>query len=135
MERYPVILDDENHNQVRICVVPESAGALDRLHSWYDSLECDCLQHVQTLIPGLYLLIDDNGKITDPPKQLNTLATFLYPGYPYDCIVGHAILAGVGLRDGEPDIVPPSDSLLRTFSRVTGVHIPGIYDIDDDDLE
>lgn len=135
MEKYPIILDDDNHNQVRICVVPESVGALDRLHSWYDALECHCLQHVQTIIPGLYLLIDDNGKITDPPKQLNTFASLLYPGFPYDCIVGHAILAGVGMRDGEADIVPPSESHLRTLSRLTGVPIPGVDDIDDDDLE
>ena len=134
MEKYPIILDDDNHNQVRICVVPESAGALDRLHSWYDALECTCLQHVQTIIPGLYLLIDDNGKITDPPKQLNTFASLLYPGFPYDCIVGHAILAGVGMRDGEADIVPPSPSLLRTLSRLTGVLIPGVSMCEDDEL-
>lgn len=136
MEKYPIILDDENHNQMRLCVVSESAGALDRLHSWYDSLECVCLQHVQTIIPGLYLLIDDNGKIVDPPKPINTPASLLYPGYPFgDCIVGHAILAGVGLRDGEPDIVPPSVSLLRTLSRVTGWRIPGLDDgtVDDDE--
>lgn len=135
MEKYPIILDDDNHNQVRICVVPESAGALDRLHSWYDALECYCLQHVQTIIPDLYLLIDDNGKIIDPPKPMNTMASLLYPGYLYgDCIVGHAILAGVGLRDGEPDIVPPSDSLLRTLSRVTGWRIPGVSLVEDDEL-
>lgn len=135
MEKYPIILDDDNHNQVRICVVPESAGALDRLHSWYDSLECTCLQHVQTIIPGLYLLIDDNGKIIDPPKPMNTMASLLYPGYPFgDCIVGHAILAGVGMRDGEPDIVAPSDSLLRTLSRVTGWRIPGVSMVEDDEL-
>lgn len=134
MEKYPIILDDDNHNQVRICVVPESAGALDRLHSWYDSLECDCLQHVQTIIPGLYLLIDDNGKIIDPHKPMNTKASLLYSGYPFgDCIVGHAILAGVGMRDGEPDIVPPSDSLLRTLSRVTGWRIPGVSMCEDDE--
>ena len=136
MERYPIILDDDNAGQIRIVYVRRDAADRERLRAWYDSLECTCLQHVQTIIPGLYLLIDDNGKIIDPPKPINTPASLLYPGYPFgDCIVGHAILAGVGMRDGEPDIVPPSDSLLRTLSRVTGWRIPGLDDGSDDDDE
>lgn len=133
MERYPIILDDENAGKIRIVYVRRDAADHERLRAWYDSLECTCLQHVQTIIPGLYLLIDDNGKIIDPPKPMNTMASLLYPGYPYDCIVGNAILAGVGLRDGEPDIVPPSESLLRTLSRVTGWRIPGVSLFEDDE--
>lgn len=133
MEKYPIILDDENAGQIRIVYVPRDASDLERVHAWYDSLECDCVEHVRTIFPDIFLLVDESGKVTEPPKAINSKASRLYPGTFYgDPIVGHAILCSVGLRDGDSDIVPPTDEALRKLSRLTGWKIPGLSMFEDD---
>lgn len=131
MDRYPIILDDDNQGQIRI--IRTDAKDRDLLQVWYDSLECTCIEHVRTMIPGIHLIVDESGKMSDPPKPLNTRASRLYAGSWYgDPIVGHAIICAIGMRNGEPDIVPPSDADLRTLSRLTGWHIPGLALFEDD---
>lgn len=133
MERYPIILDDENAGQIRIVYVRRDAADRERLRAWYDSLDCDCVEHVRTMIPGIALLVDESGKMKDPQKPLNSKASRLYPGTFYgDPIVGHAIICSIGYRNGEPDIVPPTDDALRKLSRLTGWKIPGLPMFEDD---
>lgn len=133
MERYPIILDDENAGQIRLVYVSKDAADLDRLRAWYDALDCTCVEHVQTIFPDLHLLVDESGKMKDPQKPLNTKASRLYPGTFYgDPIVGHAILCSLGYRNGEPDILPPHPDTLRRLSRFTGWKIPGLPMWEDD---
>lgn len=68
MERYPIILDDENAGQIRLVYVSKDAADLDRLRAWYDALDCTCVEHVQTIFPDLHLLVDESGKMKDPQK-------------------------------------------------------------------
>ena len=67
---------------------------LDRMH---EIIGCDCLEQVHTIVPGMVLIVDESGKIKDPPQQHNELASLLYMGYLKgpDDICGPAILASL----------------------------------------
>ena len=64
----------------------------------YDTFEicsfisCDWFEQVSLRIPGIVILIDEVGKVIDPPKAHNELASRLYGGYEFgDDIVGSAL--------------------------------------------
>lgn len=70
------------------------------------------------------LLVDELGKIIDPPKPVNPRASLLYPGTDFgDPIVGNCLIGAHGFRDGESDIVglsPAQIQILRGFFLAVG---------------
>lgn len=86
------------------------------LDACYASLGCTTIATAPTVIRGILLVIDDEGKLWDGwENRINTVASILY-GSEFDPIVGDAILARV---DGE-NLVPltptEADILRRHFS-------------------
>lgn len=68
---------------------------------------------------GYVLLVDEVGKLKDPPKPVNFRASGFYPGSMYgDPIVGDVIVCTEGMRDGEPDFVPLSLWLDHLMCRI-----------------
>lgn len=84
---------------------------LNLLEEFYEAIDCDCLENVRTIIPDVCLIVDESGRIKDPPKPHNDLASQLYLGWilGHDDIVGPAIVAAIHLVDGESDWVPLND--------------------------
>ena len=73
------------------------------IHHWID---CSFFEHVY-IGNDMLLIVDDNGKMVDPPKPINLRASQFYPGTKFgDPIVGDVIFAMQGIRNGEHDIVP-----------------------------
>ena len=64
---------------------------LDRMH---EIIGCDCVEQVYTIVPGVCIVIDESGKIKNPPQPFNPRASSLYNGWlcGRDPIVGPAIL-------------------------------------------
>lgn len=74
-------------------------------------LDCEHLKTVR--ISSKYgLIVDEEGKVKDPPKRYNAFATDLFGEFWNDHIVGDAILFEYGMRNGEPDITPPESLIL-----------------------
>ena len=92
------------------------------------SIGCNWLENVRTVIPDICIVIDEVGKIKDPPQPHNPIASRLYLGFHYgiDDIVGPAIVAAIHLVDGESDWVPLSDVELAKLSLYLGIEIPDI---------
>lgn len=62
------------------------------LHQIDDLLGSDLFENVYSVIPGVVFLVDESGKLKNPPKQHNELASRLYGGYRFgDNIVGSAL--------------------------------------------
>ena len=83
----------------------------------YKTINCECFETVS--IAGHYILIvDECGKICEPAKLHNILATAIYPGSLFDYIAGDALVAKVANVDGERDIVGLSDDEIAVFLSV-----------------
>ena len=62
------------------------------LHGIYRALGVDFFEQVSLVLPGIVILIDDIGKLRNPPQPHNELASRLYGGYQFgDDIVGPAL--------------------------------------------
>ena len=72
------------------------------LDGFLKALDCDCIETVH-LAGGYLMIIDESGKLEDKP--LNPIASILYDS-SWDWITGDALLARIGSRSGETDIVP-----------------------------
>lgn len=73
------------------------------LDGFYETLDCDCIETVH-LSRGYIMIIDESGKLKDKP--MNPIASILYSRQsPDDWIAGDALLARIGSRNGETDIV------------------------------
>lgn len=74
----------------------------------YKVIGCDCVESVCTIIPDVCLIVDESGKIKDPPQPHNDLASSFYRGcyLAGDNIVGPAVVAAIHQVDGESDWVP-----------------------------
>ena len=89
---------------------------------------CKFIEQVFTVLPGVVLLVDETGRIMDPPQRHNELASRLYYGWlcGHDNIVGPAILAA--LRPSEPlgelDLFPLNQVDLAKISLYLGVALP-----------
>ena len=68
-------------------------------------LDCESIETVR-ITSRFGLIVDEMGKIKDPPKEYNARATSLLGDFSPDWIAGDAILIAYGTRNGEPDIVP-----------------------------
>lgn len=87
------------------------------LDACYNALGCSTIQTAPTVIRGIVLVIDEEGKLWDGwQNRINKVASILY-GSDWDPIVGDAILARV---DGE-NLVPLTpadvDRLHRYFGK------------------
>lgn len=94
----------------------------------YAAIGCDCVEQVRTVLPGIVLVIDESGKIKDPPQRHNELASRLYYGYQVgmDDICGPAILMALRRSGpyGEEDWHPLDAADLARLSLFLGVKLP-----------
>lgn len=81
------------------------------LPAFYKAIGCDCVENVRTIIPDVCLIVDECGKLKNPPQPHNDVASQLYAGWILgsDNIVGPVVVAAIHLVDGESDWVPLSD--------------------------
>lgn len=98
---------------------------LDRM---YQIIGCDCVEQVRSVIDGICFVIDESGKIKNPPQFHNELASRLYYGYliGMDDIVGPAVfcsLKPVGPYN-ELDWAPLDALHLVKLSLYLGIPIP-----------
>lgn len=65
---------------------------LDKLH---EIIGCSCVEQVRTIVKNVVMIVDESGKIKNPPQEHNALASTLYYGWiaGMDNIVGPAVLA------------------------------------------
>ena len=98
---------------IREVELPDECHAfLDRL---YELLNCSSIENVVILGGHYYMIVDECGKVSEPPKLTNIRASPLYGGFPSEYIAGDVIIGKRGLRDGEPDIVGLSDREIFDF--------------------
>lgn len=80
------------------------------LDACYNALRCSTIQTAPTVLQGIVLVIDEEGKLWDGwQNRINMVASVLH-GCLWDPIVGDAILAGV---DGENLVSLTSDDVDR----------------------
>lgn len=85
------------------------------------AINADFFEHVSLRIPGIAILIDEVGKVFDPPKAHNELASRLYGGYEFgDDIVGSALF----FKQIGPNIAPLEPSDEARLSLFLGVKLP-----------
>ena len=113
LEKYILIPADESVKPYYVEIDSERFN--DTVH---ELLDCDYFEPVYCHI-GYVLLVDEVGKLKDPPKPVNFRASGFYPGSMYgDPIVGDVIVCTEGMRDGEPDFVPLSLRLDHLMCRI-----------------
>lgn len=99
-----------------------------RISDLYPVLDCDFIEIVRTVLPGIVIVIDDAGKLLFPPKPHNDLASRLYAGWlcGRDNIVGIAVVFAERPFEplGELDLFPLSSSEESLLSLALGVCIP-----------
>ena len=80
-------------------------------------LDCSCVEFVY--IPGGHyvMIIDESGKICNPPKRINIRASPLSGGWPSDCIAGDVIIGKRGFVNGSPDIVGLTDKEINDLKK------------------
>ncbi len=124
-ERYLCIYPDGRVSWIRI---PHPSGR-SQIFRWV--IGCSCLEQVCTVIPDICIVVDESGRIKDPPQPLNPVASKLYAGSLYgDPIVGPAIVVAVHLQppdeDGiaEYDWCPLNPAELAKLSLYLGIKIP-----------
>ena len=111
----------------------ENRYSILNLQQIHDCLCCSFFELVRTVLPDIVLVIDDSGKIKDPPKPFNELASKLYLGF----LVGGADIFGSDICGsafvmaerpsgpyGEPDLEPLNDKDLARLSLYLGVKLP-----------
>ena len=83
------------------------------LEACYRHLHCGCIEVVPTVLKGIYLIIDESGKLKDGwQSRINKEASRLYGSW-WDKIVGDAILAKVRRSDLVPLTLEEFDSVLH----------------------
>jgi len=100
---------------VREAELPDDTnGFLDEAEK---QLSCNCVEFVY--LPGGYyvMMVDESGKICNPPKRMNIRASPLYGGFPKEYIAGDVLIGKRGFRNGEPDIVGLSDKEIKDFKK------------------
>lgn len=91
---------------------------LDQIH---DLLGTDLFENVYSTLPSVVFLVDESGKLKNPPKQHNELASRLYGGYRFgDNIVGNALF----FRIEGPNLVPLTLADEARLSLCLGVQLP-----------
>lgn len=94
----------------------------------YAAIGCSCVEQVRTVLPNIVLVIDESGKLKDPPQPHNELASRLYYGYHVgmDDICGPAIVMRLRRSGpyGEVDWYPLDQADLAKLSLFLGVALP-----------
>lgn len=94
---------------------------LEGLHA---AIGCEWLENVR-LSGGVCAIVDEDGKIKDPPQPVNPLASLLYPGTAFgDPLCGSVIFARIDLVDGESDWCPLLPFQLSMLQSVLGIELP-----------
>lgn len=103
-EKYLVIDPDGSTRWIQI----ERENMLREFHA---AVRSDSLENVRSTVRDVCLIVDEVGKLRNPPQPHNELASLLYAGWIMgtDDIVGPAIVAAIHLVDGESDWVPVSE--------------------------
>lgn len=102
----------------------------DLLDVFYKEIGCSCIESVRSVWYPVYLIVDDVGRLLNPPKPNNELASMLYPGWILGCddIVGTVILVAVREDPESPyheyDFFPLNQEELDIISIYLGVNIP-----------
>lgn len=101
---------------------------LDRLH---EIIGCSCVEQVRTVVPGLVMIVDESGRIKEPPQEHNEFASRFYYGFlcGADDIVGPAVFANLVPAPpyNELDWAPLWRSQIRIVFAVLGMPIPEDY--------
>lgn len=84
-------------------------------------VDCSCLDQVHTTVPGVVMMVDDNGKLLPRPKAHNELASRLYAGWEplrIDDIRGTVVLFALRPCNeiGELDLYPLSPAQLAAVA-------------------
>ena len=91
------------------------------LNEIYRVIGADFFEQVSLQLPGIVILIDECGKIKNPPQQHNEFASRLYGGYPFgDDIVGPALF----FKRIGPNIYPLDPADEARLSLFLGVNLP-----------
>ena len=100
------------------------------LQQIYKHIGCSCMEQVRTVLPGIVLLVDESGRIKDPPQRHNEIASRLYYGWLIgkDDIVGPALVCSLRPTEpyGELDLFPLDHVELAKLSLCLGVALPEI---------
>lgn len=108
----------------------EHENCLDRL---YEIIGCDCVESVHTVEPDLLMIIDESGRIKNPPQSHNRAASNFYLGWlrmrcaPWDIVgtVVFAQLVPVGNCYGEMTWGPvDDDGLIEFVADMIGCELP-----------
>ena len=92
-----------------IVELPEELNAW--LNACYKLLNCNSIEIVPSVLRGIVLVIDEEGKLKDGwLSRTNQIATQLYRNSHYDVITGDAILARV---DGEKLVPLTTEDIKR----------------------
>lgn len=107
-----------NHDDVKPTF--EALDLPDDPRAWlaacYNALGCSTIETVPTVIRGLVLVIDDEGKLWDGwQNRINKVASILY-GSDWDPIVGDSIIARVVGDNLAPLTSVDVDRLRRYFA-------------------
>lgn len=92
----------------------------DLLNEIKKHLDCEYIE-TATLGHRRILIVDENGKLNGKP--FNNFASLLYASFSYDFIVGNALVAAYGLRDGETDLVPLPPDEERVMCSLLGIDL------------
>lgn len=97
------------------------------LRDLYPVIGCDCVEQVYTTISRIVMMVDECGRIKDPPQALNPLASRFYAGTQFgDPIVGPAVF--MLLRRVEPywefDCFPLSPADEAAVADILGRPLP-----------
>ena len=91
-------------------------GVVDFFSGCYSILDCDHIEVVPTVVCGLFMIIDEEGKLrSDSSLRYNTVATMLY-GSNSDFVTGDSILC----RVKDEEIVPLTDVDIKRVKRCFG---------------
>ena len=99
------------------------------LSDLYPVIGCSCIETV-AVGHGLVLLVDESGKIKDPPQPLNPFASRFYRGSMFgDFIHGTVVFCNLAMIPGdyEFDLYPLTSDQLSLVELVLGVQAPDIH--------
>lgn len=107
-------------NQDDVMPTFEELDLPDEPRAWldacYNALGCSTVETASTVLRGIVLVIDEQGKLFDGwENRINKVASILY-GSDWDVIVGDAILARVDGENLAPLTSNDVDLLRRHFS-------------------
>lgn len=101
------------------------------VRDFHNAIDCNWLENVYTVLPGIVIIVDEVGKVKQNPQRYNPIASRLYAGSPFgDPIVGPAVLASIGLVDGESDWVSLTNAQLQCVAQYLQIELPAVPDDD-----